>query len=262
VPALADIQLRIRNAVVKGDAADIVPLLVGGQDPAKRLAVHRRNYETSLVTALLTKFPATVWLVGTRFVTEAATSFVRQQPPEAPCIAEYGGGFPRFLSTLPAAEQVPYLGDFARLECNLGQVSIAIDAPAAEFGNLALNGDTLLNSALVLQPGLRYLRVSWPVDDLMNLYLTDSAPDSFALSPCDASIEVYGARGEFRMSRMDAATLTFRQAILNRRSIGDAAESALDVDSIFNPGEALRTLIAAGLVVSIQRGEEGSAYDQ
>ena len=254
---LADIQLRIRNAVVKGEAADITPLLLGGQYPAKRFAIHQRNYETSLVTALLTKFPATVWLVGTPFVTEAATRFVREQPPKAPCIAEYGEGFPRFLSTLAGSERVPYLSDFARLEWNVGQVSIAIDQPSSGPEDFLLDEGALLNSVLILQPGLRYLRVSWPVDELMNVYLTDTAPEAFDLSPCDASIEVYGARGEFRMSRIDAATLAFRQSISNCQSIGDASERALDVDATFDPGEALKTLIAAGLVIAIKRGEEG-----
>jgi hypothetical protein len=261
VSPLADTQLRIRDAVVTGDAAAIAPLLLGGQYPEKRFAIHQRNYETSLVTALLTKFPATVWLVGTRFVTEAATRFVRELPPNAPCIAEYGEGFPRFLSTFSGSERVPYLGDFARLEWNVGQASIAIDWPPLGTEDLSTNEGALLNSVLLLQPGLRYVRALWPADELMELYLSDTAPETFKLSPCDASIEVYGARGEFRVSRLDAATLTFRQTISNCRTIGDAAERALDMDAAFDPGQALGTLIAAGLVIAIERGEEGDTHD-
>lgn len=258
---LADTQLRIRDAVVTGNTADIAPLLLGGRHPAKRFAIHQRNYQTSLVGALLTKFPATVWLVGTRFVTEAATRFVRERPPKAPCIAEYGEEFPLFLSALPGSERVPYLGDFARLEWNVGQASIAIDWPPLETKDLSSNERDLLDSMLLLQPGLRYMCASWPVDELMELYLTEEAPDAFRLSPCDVSIEVYGARGELRFSRLDAATLVFRQSILNCRSIGDAAERALDVDAAFDPGQALGTLIAGGLVIAIQRGEEGDNHD-
>src|SRR4030095_8675978 len=64
VPPLAEAQLHLRRAVVAGDATDIAPHLVGGRDPQKRLAIHRRNYETSLVNALLGKFPATHWAAG------------------------------------------------------------------------------------------------------------------------------------------------------------------------------------------------------
>jgi hypothetical protein len=55
VPALADIQLFFRNAVVTGDVAGIRPLLSDGADPENGLGIHRRNYEVSLMTALLTK---------------------------------------------------------------------------------------------------------------------------------------------------------------------------------------------------------------
>jgi len=101
VLALADIQLFFRNAVVTGDVAHIRALLSDATDPENGLGIHRRNYEVSLVTALLTKFPATVWLAGTSFVTEAARDFIRHHPPQAPCIAEYGDEFPRFLAGFP-----------------------------------------------------------------------------------------------------------------------------------------------------------------
>jgi hypothetical protein len=53
VSSIADTQSLVRRAVVTGDATRVVPLLIGGRDAGKRLAIHRRHYETSLVTALL-----------------------------------------------------------------------------------------------------------------------------------------------------------------------------------------------------------------
>ena len=87
MPPLAEIQSRLRESVVAGDDAVVLPLLVGGQEPEKRLRIHRRHYEASLVTALLGKFPGTVWLVGSPFTIEAAREFVRRYPPRTPCIA-------------------------------------------------------------------------------------------------------------------------------------------------------------------------------
>jgi hypothetical protein len=45
------------------------------------------------ITALVEKFPATGWLVGSRFVSLAARSYVLEHPPRKPCIAEYGEDF-------------------------------------------------------------------------------------------------------------------------------------------------------------------------
>jgi len=58
-----------------------------------RLSIHRRNYQKSLTEALLVKFPATAWLMGSAFVRQAAERFVCERPPTAPCIAEYGAEF-------------------------------------------------------------------------------------------------------------------------------------------------------------------------
>ena len=71
--------------------APAAPLLVGGLDPVKRLDIHRNHYETSLVSAMLGRFPATGWLVGPSSLHEAASAFVRRHPPTAPRVAAYGG---------------------------------------------------------------------------------------------------------------------------------------------------------------------------
>ncbi|MBI4486875.1 MAG: putative DNA-binding domain-containing protein [Acidobacteria bacterium] len=260
MPSLADTQSHLRRAVVTGDATGVVPLLIGGRDAEKRLAIHRRHYETSLVTALLDKFPATVWLAGSPFVTEAARHFVHQHPPHAPCIAEYGAEFPEFVSTRPAADLVPYLRAFAELEWCLGQVAVAIDRPPVPLERLSqIDVDVLMNAECTLQPGLHYLHVSWPVDDVMKLYLTDTAPDRFVLAPAEAWMEIQGARGEFRINRLDPGEFIFRQAVQEGRAIGDAAECALDASAGFDPGGALARLVSERLVTGIVQGGYGDA---
>ena len=89
MPTLAEIQAGIRDAVVDADNLAVVGLLVGGARPERRLAVHQRHYATSLTRALVERFPATVWLVGSDLVTHAAQSFISEHPPTRPCIAEY-----------------------------------------------------------------------------------------------------------------------------------------------------------------------------
>jgi Putative DNA-binding domain len=252
--------LRLRRAVVGDDTAGVVPLLIGGHDPERRLAIHRRHYESSLVTATRTKFPATEWLVGSPLLDEAAKRFIRQHPPTAPCIAEYGKEFPRFLSSHLGAARVPYLHPFAELEWRLGQVAISVDQPAPELEDFStIETDVLMDAGLSLQTGLRYLHASWPVDDLMRLYLSDGAPGEYRLAPADVWLEVRGARGEFQINRLDAAEFVFRKAILDGQSIGTAAEDALDAQAEFDVGRAFTLLVTGGYVVAMtprdQRGE-------
>ena len=253
MPPLADVQARMRDALVAGAAEGVLPLLVGGPDPARRLAVHQRHYEASLVSALLTKFPATVWLMGSEFVSQAARAFVRAHPPTAPCIAEFGGDFPAALARRPGAEAMPYLESFATLEWHLGHAAIAIEHAALTMADLAaVPGDALAVLRPRLQPGIAYLPVPWPVDDLIRLHLEDEAPEEYRMQPEALWLEIRGARGAFSMIRRDAATFAFRHALHRGEPIGRAAEAALDVDGSFDPGQALTAIVHEGLAIAIE----------
>jgi hypothetical protein len=254
MPTLAEIQSSVRDAVIAENSEAIASLLVGGQDGRKRLEIHRRHYETSLVNALVGKFPATRWLVGTPFVTEAARLYVHRQPPRAPCIAEYGEGFPKFLAECPGGERVPYLREFAQLEWHVGHVAIAVNEPTVLPEELAeIPVDLLPDVELTLQAGARYLQASWPVDDLMTLYLTEAEPDRLEFEPANVWLEVRGARGEFSIDRLAEAEFVFRKSLLDRQSIGKAAERAFQLNPAFDPGAALATVITCGLITGIQR---------
>src|SRR5262245_53377727 len=123
--SLAELQHQLRDAVITGSAAPVVPLLVGGRDATKRLGIHHRHYTTSLATAIVTRFPATAWLVGPSRLEEAARQFVQQHPPTAPCIAEYGGAFPAFLGAWPATGGVASGPAVSGLDVSAGAGGVA-----------------------------------------------------------------------------------------------------------------------------------------
>lgn len=196
MPLLADVQSAIRNALVNGDRTALASMLSGGLHPEYRLAIHQRHYAASLTRALLDRFPATVWLVGSELVADAATSFIREQPPSKPCIAEYGESFPRHLGAHPAAASLPYLSQFAELEWHLGRLGLATDD----------------------SPNVHYLHLDWSLDELIGVYLADSAPDAFALRQEDVWLELRGLRGTLEMPRL--AMEDFRDRATGQR-MGD-----------------------------------------
>jgi hypothetical protein len=252
VPRLAEIQSLVRDAVVTGQTSALEPLLAAGGQSRTRFEIHRRNYEASLINAFLEKFPGSAWLAGTSFLTQAALLYVHEHPPEAPCIAEYGGGFSEFLSKCPGAERVPYLLPFAELEWCLGHVAIEVDEPGVpQDAFRAIAPELLPDQTLLLQPGVRYLAAEWPVDDLMKLYLAETAPEYLSFEPAAVWLEIRGARGEFSLTRLARGEFLFRQSIREGHSIGAAAECALDGDPSFDPATALACLIASGLVTGI-----------
>lgn len=247
MPPLADVQRRLRDAIVGADAGALAPMLVGGANPGARLAIHRRHYQASLVGALLDKFPATTWLVGSSTMYAAARAFIASHPPATPCISEYGEDFPQFLGERAEAQGFAYVGAFAELEWHLGQASIAIDLPAISLNSLADHGDRLVDIGLVAQPGLRYLAAAWPVDELMKVYLTDTAPDRYAVSAQEVWLEIRGVRGSLRFDRLARGDFVFRQAIASGAALGVAAERALASDPHFDIADGLQRFVMAGL---------------
>jgi hypothetical protein len=216
-----------------------------------------RHYSTSLSTALCDKFPASAWLVGGDVVREAANAYIRRHPPLQPCIAEYGRDFPRFLASQPRAAHLPYVTSFAELEWAVGQASIAVDARPLSWAELAsLGAERLVDSTLRLQPGVHYVRAPARIDELMRTYLGAARPARFVLVETVTLVEVLGARGAFRLTRLDEPNFAFRTALHRGRSIGDAADAALGMDATFDAGNALRDLVAAGLVTGIPIGDK------
>jgi hypothetical protein len=249
--SLADLQDAFARALTaEATATPFAAELVGGANPAARFAIHRRHYESSLTDALCAKFPACAWLAGADVVAAAARTHARRHPPSRPCIAEYGREFPQCIAALGRA--LPYLESFAELEWAVGQASIAIEHTAFSWTEVSrLDPERLVDSRLVLQPGLHYLASSWRIDELMTTYLVGSEPERFELVESSTLIEVRGARGEVGVSRLEPPVFEFRTALAAGLPLGEAASRALDADASFDAGAALRALADTRLITEV-----------
>lgn len=193
---LAEIQAGIRDALIDGNGAAVTPVLVGGSQPAQRLAIHQRHYVASLTRALVERFPATVWLVGSDLVAHIAALFVHEHPPTRPCIAEYGEEFPRYLGAHPAAASLPYLTQFVELEWHLGRLALATEDST----------------------NVQYVHLDWGLDELIGFYLTDTAPTEYVLRREDVWLEIRGLRGALQMNRLTSEEFVDRAAAQRREA--------------------------------------------
>lgn len=256
---LVEVQQRLRDALVTGDAWPMAKELSGGARALGRLRIHQRHYQASLVAALMTRYPATGWLAGTTWLEQAARDFVHRQPPTTPCIAEYGATFAGFLTGCAGAQRLPYLRAFAELDWHLGRSALAVERPALDPAAIAALGAESLNDARVsLQPGLYYAATDWPIDVLIQVHLQGSAPASFAMSEEAIWIEVRGARTAFRFARLAAGDFAFRAALQRGVPLGEAAAHALTIDPAFDPGRALIALVEERLLCGLHTADEGS----
>jgi hypothetical protein len=246
---LADLQRDVATAVVQHVSPASAGLLTGGDNPTRRFAIHSRHYSASLARSLVERFPATVWLAGSEFVTEAAMRFVREHPPTRPCIAEYGDGFPAYLASY-AAPRLPYIEQFATVDWHLGRLALAVDsAPLQTLTNC--DPQRVAAARLSLQAGIHYLALDWPLDDLIRFYLSGDAPNQFELRHEPVWLELRGCRGELWLNRLTKDDYAFRLAIAGGKTLGRAAELALRADQSFDPGRAVAAMLDAGLVDGI-----------
>src|SRR5437016_589642 len=101
------------------DPARLAPQIVtgpNGKGPGKRYDVYRNNVTVSLIDALAAIYPAVQRITGTGFFRAMARFHVRGTPPSSPLLFEYGRDFPAFIEGYEYAQDMPWLGDTARIE--------------------------------------------------------------------------------------------------------------------------------------------------
>src|SRR5437016_5251965 len=106
-------------ATALADPARAIPVdVVGprGKAAIQRYNVYRNNVTVSLIDALAAIYPAVQRITGVEFFRAMARFHVRATPPTSPLLFEYGRDFPAFIEGYEYAQDMPWLGDTARIE--------------------------------------------------------------------------------------------------------------------------------------------------
>lgn len=249
--ALRDLQCAIGRAVLGHDEAGIVEAILGdGLDPARRVAIYRHHYLTSLTEALKSIYPVVGRLVGEGFFGYAADAFIAASPPREACLFEYGEGFANFLAKFPPAAGLTYLPDVGRLEWAINASLHSPDlAPADNAAFARLSADDYPRLVFRLQPSLRLLASDWPVDRIWQANRPDKpVAEAVDLAEGGCSLEIRQQADSVVFRRLDAETFAFRSALAEGRNLESAAAAVLQRYPAFDLAEALRRLLGEGLV--------------
>jgi hypothetical protein len=222
-------------------------------DPAVRLAVHRNNVISSLVSALADSFPVVHELVGDAFFRAMAAVFVRQSPPRSRVLALYGEHFPAFIETFEPAQAAPYLTDVARLEMARWQALHAADVPPvpAEQVQAALaDVDRVAELRLGLQPGLRCLDFGFAAVSIWAAHqgqgelseVDSNTPESALILRDDMDVLVLP---------VPAASTAFARALQAGQTLGEAAVQTQANHPDLDLGATLGLLLRHGALTSV-----------
>ena len=252
MPALRELQSAFLGAMFGPDASQLLETIVGdGLLPAARLQIYRHHVLTSLTDVLQATFPVICRLVDERFFRYVADAYIRQYPPEAPCLFEYGAHFPDFLATFPACRHLEYLEDVARLEWAMhmavhAEVGTPLDP--AELGGLAAHDVAQLT--LQFDPSVTLLASSWPIDQIWRVHQAgEEVPLPVDLSAGGVVLEIRRWEDDVGFRRLDPAISTFRTMLVAGQPLAGAAAAALEASQEFDCVAALHELLTDGIVI-------------
>ena len=214
--------------------------------PAERLDIHRNTRTLTLTQVLADSFPAVQTLVGDGFFKYAAAQFIGAHPPRSGSLLDYGAEFPAFLDAFPAARQVAYLGDVARLEwarqeCANGPDSRPLDPRALS----ELTGEQAASARLDLHANHRLVRSDHPIHDIWLACQPDDETDAQVdLAAGGQTVLVIRPDLELLMWPLTAGEAALVDAFARSLPLTSAIEVALSADPAFDLQAGLTTLLS------------------
>jgi hypothetical protein len=226
--------------------------------PARRFGVYRNNVVSGLVKALERRFPVVEKIAGDEFFVAMARVFVTEQPPRSPLLAAYGDGFPAFVATFEPARELPYLADVARLEAARTRAYHAADATPVGADRFAtLDGEGAGDLRIAMHPSAEIVRSPFPI---VTIWAMNSGEQ--ALAPienwCGEDALVARPYLDVQVRTLPPGGAAFLLALVDGRSLGEAAGAALADDPDFDLTCNLAGLIGSGLARDVIVPEPGN----
>jgi len=252
MPALRDLQAAFLRAMFGPDEPELLETIVGdGLRPAARLQIYRHHVLTSLTDVLQATFPVVCRLVDERFFRYVADAYIRQYPPEAPCLFEYGAHFPAFLAAFPPCRHLAYLEDVARLEWAMNiALHAEVCAPLDPAKLSGLAAPDVAQLTLQFDPSVTLLDSPWPIDQIWRVHqVGEEVYTTVDLNAGGVSLEIRRWEDDVGFRRLDPAIYTFRTTLVAGHALARAAAAALEASQEFDCVTALHELLTDGLII-------------
>ena len=251
---LRDLQAAFAAHLKGEDRSDLADVVVSDTiSAAARLRVHRHHVAQSLAEALAATFPTVHALVGEGFFRTMAMEFVVENLPVQPVLAEYGEGFPVFVSGYGPAAALAYLADMARLDWALNLAFHApLEARLAAPDLAGLPAEQLFELKVPLAAGSTLVRSPWPIDRIWHAAQPGATLGTVSLEEGPASVVVLRRADDAAFASLTGAEAAFLEALGGGASLGGASEVALAVEPAFDPAKTLARLLALQAFAALQ----------
>lgn len=245
---LRELQQSIARGILSGHPEALAAIVrEDGLAFGKRLQVYRNNTIISLTEALKATYPVVAALVGENFFAFAAKAFISGEPPQAPRLAEYGGGFAAFLAAFEPARTIPYLADVAALEWAMNEAHHAPDNAALTPQDLAaVPQENAASIVLELRCSCRLLHSKYRIDRLWQAHQPGGSLQGLAIDG-NCHLLVYRPQDDVEMMSLDAAGFALLSRIGEGATLEAAYEAAAKIDPAFDLSSVLSIHLTRGV---------------
>ncbi len=234
-----------------------VPDDIKGRSP-RRYSVYRNNVTVGLMRAMEANFPVVRRLLGEQYFSGLAREFVQQHPPASPLMFHYGDRFPAYLEAEEDLRGFAYLGDVARLEQQVRLSYHEADVtPLAAQCLAAMAEEELFDAVLTPHPATAILASRFGIHAI---YMANQSGEAGRVNGQLQAQSVLVTRPSFdvELRLLDAAQLCFFRQLTAGESLGEAADSAAEVQADFDLTHSLGLLLVSGAFQSIHSKKEPS----
>lgn len=249
---LRELQLHVARHLGGTDDMTLnAQICANGLSSTRRLQIYRNNTFVGLTEALRAVYPVIERLVGKEFFHYAADRYIRQFPPTSGNLHEFGEHFAAFLEVFPAAVQLSYLPDMARLEWAYHTVFHAADhsfmdiaalqtVPSKFYGRLRFR----------LHPAARLLASDYPVLRIWQVNQPNYTGDpTVTLTEGGVQMLVIRRCLEIELVALEAGEYTLLTVLFEEFNFAAACQQALAAQPDFNLSECFRRHVSRGTLV-------------
>lgn len=219
--------------------------------PHPRFSIYRNNVAAGLRTALAVRYPAVEALLGEQDFTSLAARFAARYLPVSAVLIGYGQELPDFLANDEMIRHLPFIAELAELESRWWQAYHAREAEALPPRAFALAAEELESARLVFHPSVSLFDSRWPAGEIWQALKRGEAvgsckPDSTAILICRPEAEVL-------VQRIAPARAEFLRRLIDGACLAAAVEETLSANPDFDLATEFQALIAANLIIRIDR---------
>jgi len=253
VPTLRDLQRRFAAALFDDPRESLrEEIRAAGIDSSERMGIYRQQLHAVFARTLALEFPVIERLVGKEYFRQLGREFQSAHPSRAGDLQHIGALFAAYLKSRFCGGTYDYLADVAALEWALQECMIAPAAPA--FDRHALRSVDPADYAhlhLAMHPACRLVSSPYPLLDIWHANQPDAAATAIVDLAGGATRVLLQRRGQGVEFHLLSAS---EHALLDRLArdfcLGAAFEAALESDTAFDLGPALRRFVTLGALTN------------